>query len=308
MTKVSKFQRGFTLVEAVIVIVVGGIMVAAIAMFMRWPFQSYLDAARHEQLSDTADTALRRIGRDLHIALPNSIRPANGPGTTTCLEMLPTIAGGRYRAAQTAAGTGDILDFTTAGGDISFDMFGQFSALPGQTPVAGDLVVVYNLGAATPGASAYAQNNTAAIAKVVYPDPTPGAPAGETQITFTNATLFPLASPNNRFQVIGAVAAGPNSAPVSYVCTSGPPDALGNGTGTLTRVFGYGMTPVQSCPPAGGTTTLLANNLTTCAISYLPAGGNNTTAREGLVTVQLGLTQNNETVNIYNEVHVNNAP
>jgi MSHA biogenesis protein MshO len=304
MTKVSKFQRGFTLVEAIIVIVVGGIMVAAIAMFMRWPFQSYLDAARHEQLSDTADTALRRIGRDLHIALPNSIRPANGPGTTTCLEMLPTVAGGRYRAVQTAAGKGDILDFTNPLGDISFDMFGQFSVLPGQTPVAGDLVVVYNLGAATPGANAYAQNNTAAIAKFAA-DPTV---PGETQIILQAATLFPLASPSNRFQVIGAVAAGPNSAPVSYVCSAGPPDVLGNGTGTLTRVFGYGMTPVQSCPPAGGTTTLLANSLTTCAISYLPAGGNNTTAREGLVTVQLGLTQNSETVNFYNEIHVNNAP
>ena len=300
----SNFQRGFSLVEAIIVIIISGIMIAAVALFLRWPFQSYLDAARHEQISDTVDTALRRIGRDLHIALPNSIRVTQG--ATTCMEMLPTIAGGRYRTNLTSLGGGTYLDFTN--GSSSFDMFGKFSALPGQSPALVppfNLMVVYNLGPTSPGADAYSQNNTAAIKTFVYPDPNPGAPAQETLITLPAVTLFPLASPSKRFQVIGPAA----SAALSYVCMGVGIDGSGNGTGTLTRVAGYGMTPVQACPPpAGGTTTLLANNLSLCSIQYRPAGGTDTTAREGLVSMQFAIEQANDAVNIYNEVHVNNAP
>lgn len=279
------------------VIIVGGIMVAAVVMFVRGPFQSYLETARHEQLNDTVDSSLRRIGRDLRVALPNSIRVTQG--ATTCIEMLPTIMGGRYRAAVDNNGNGDILDFTLPAGDTSFDMFGAFSAVPGQTPVATDLVVVYNLGTASPAANAYTQNNTAVIKNTGA-----GSLPNESKITFVNATLFPLASPNNRFQVIGPA----NTGAVSYVCTPVGTDASGNGTGTLKRVFGYPIAPAQACPPAGGTTTLLANNVTVCTIQYSPAGPTNTTARDGLVEMTLQVTQNNESVYIYDEVHVNNAP
>src|ERR1700733_3792731 len=130
MTDMSKSQRGFTLLEGIVVIVISGIMLASVALFLRWPFQSYLSTSNRAQLTDTADTALRRIARDMHVALPNSIRVT--AGNPQCIEMLPTKAGGRYRAQQTAAGQGTILNFTQPTG--SFDMFGQFSALPGQTP------------------------------------------------------------------------------------------------------------------------------------------------------------------------------
>ena len=65
MTAPPIFQRAFTLVELVIVLAVTGAMVAAVALFLRWPFQAYLDTARRAEISDIADTALRRIGRDL---------------------------------------------------------------------------------------------------------------------------------------------------------------------------------------------------------------------------------------------------
>jgi MSHA biogenesis protein MshO len=230
-------------------------------------------------------------------ALPNSVRLANG-ASGPCMEMLATRAGGRYRAETDGNGNGNILDFTIA--DSSFDMFGSFSNLPGQAPVANsDQVVVYNLGSSSPGADAYAGNNTATIASVVFPDPTPGAPAGETLITLTTPTRFPLASPGNRFQVI--------SGPTSYVCSGIGTDALGNGTGTLSRTVGYAIAGGQSCPPVGGTQTLLANNVSNCQFTYQQAGGN-PTAREGLMQMQLGVQQVNELVNLYHEVHVSNVP
>ena len=289
MQRAPKHYRAFTLVEMVIVLAITGAMAGAVALFLRWPFQAYLDTARRAELSDVTDTALRRIGRDLRIALPNSIRVT--AGATTYLEMLPTRTGGRYRAAVNTAGAGDILDFTVA--DASFDMLGPFSAQPGQTPLPGDRVVVYNLGAASPGADAYAGNNANVIRDVGA-----GDLVNESKINFAAGPLrFPLASPGNRFQVI--------STPVTYACTTGAVNAAGDGTGTLTRTFGYAITAAQPTPPAGGTTSLLASNVTACNILYTPVGA---TARNALVSMQIAITRSNETVSLYNEVHVSNAP
>lgn len=294
MTRLPTNQHAFTLVEMVIVLAITGAMAAAVALFLRWPFQAYLDTARRAELTDIGDTALRRISRDLRVALPNSVRTAVGGGAT-CVEMLPTITGGRYRAAVDNAGAGDILDFNVA--DASFDMLGPLPVLPGQT-IAGGLgqrVVIYNLGAASVGSDAYSGTNTNVIAGTAA-----GTLPNESKITFLGVPLlFPLASPGNRFQVIAG--------PVSYVCTPGALDASGNGTGTLTRVSGagYGIAAAQACPPVGGAPALLANNVFTCAILYTPVGA---TARNAIVSMTLAITQSNETVSLYHETHVSNAP
>lgn len=292
MNRLSHSQHGFTIVELVIVIAITGAMAAAVALFLRWPFQAYLDTGRRAGMSDAVDTALRRVARDLRVALPNSARVAVAGGATY-LEMLPTITGGRYRAATDNAGAGDILDFTIA--DLSFDMFGPFSVQPGQAPAAGNRVVVYNLGAASVGADAYQGNNTNTIANTGA-----GSLPNESKITFAGGSQrFPLPSPANRFQVI--------STPVTYTCTPGAVNAAGDGTGTLTRTFNYAIAAVQPTPPAGGTTTLLTANVTNCQITYQPAGGS-ATARNGIVSLQLAITLSNETVSLYHEVHINNAP
>ena len=103
------------------VIAITGVVAAMVAVFIRAPVQGHLDSAARAELTDTADTALRRMGRDLRMALPNSVRGA-GP---TCIEFLPTITGGRYRTERDCSGAssaGDTLDFTVD--DASFDYLG----------------------------------------------------------------------------------------------------------------------------------------------------------------------------------------
>ncbi|HJW54946.1 MAG TPA: prepilin-type N-terminal cleavage/methylation domain-containing protein, partial [Burkholderiaceae bacterium] len=73
-TLVKKPHQGFTLLEAIIVIAITGIIAAVVAVFIVKPVQGYVDSARRAEMTDTADTALRRISRDLHLALPNSVR------------------------------------------------------------------------------------------------------------------------------------------------------------------------------------------------------------------------------------------
>lgn len=281
MTRPTTNQQAFTLVEMVIVIAATGVMAAAVALFLRWPFQAYLDAARRAEMTDTADGALRRMGRDLRVALPNSVRIA-AAGGATCVEMLPTITGGRYRAALDNTGAGDILDFNVA--DASFDMLGPLPTLPGQTIAPGQRVAIYNLGATSVGSDAYSGTNTNVIAGTAA-----GTLPNENKIISAPAPQrFPLASPGNRFQVIAG--------PVSYVCDLA--------AGTLTRVSGYGIAAAQACPP-GGTAAPLVNNVTGCDIQYTPLGA---TARNAIVSMTLALTQSNETVSLYHEAHVSNAP
>ena len=145
--------RGFTLVEAVVVIAITGIVAAAAAAFIAGPVQGYVDTTRRAQLTDIADTALRRISRDLHGALPNSVRLTSN-GATFYLEFLQTSGGGRYRAQVDNAGNGDILDFTQP--DASFDVLG-----PAVAAAAGNLVVVFNLG--IPGSDAYSGDDSSAV-------------------------------------------------------------------------------------------------------------------------------------------------
>lgn len=274
-------QSGFTLVEAIMVMTITAVLAAGVAVFLRKPIDGYVDLNRRSGLSDVADTAARRISRDLHLALPNSVRTV--PSDDHCLEFLPTIAGGRYRAGVDAIGGGNL--FNTATPISSLDFLGGLST----NPSAGDLLVVYNLGIV--GADAYNRDNLATIASV----------AGNT-LNLSAAKLFPLNSPANRFQIVS----GAEQA-VFYVC-SGPIgiDAAGNGTGTLVRLNAYGINATEpaTCPVPPTNAAILAQNISTCQFSY--AAG--VTTRGGLVSMRLGITRNNETANLYQDVHINNVP
>ena len=152
----AKLPRGFTLIEMIVVIVLTSIIASAVAVFIKLPIQGYVDTARRAEMSDEADTALRRMGRDLRLALPNSVRVDGG----ATVEFLLTRTGGRYRAAVDSTGAGDMLDFAV-NNDPSFDQFGPLASGIGQTISAGDILVVYNL--SIPDADAYAGENTATI-------------------------------------------------------------------------------------------------------------------------------------------------
>ncbi len=136
MTILMKPQNGFTLVEAVIVIVITGIIASMVAVFIKTPVDAYFDAARRAELTDAADTALRRIGRDVRLALPNSVRP-HGAGMAA-IEFLQTTAGGRYDAD--AADTGGC--FTT--GCTGIVTFGGLTPAATAIAVNSDRLVIYN--------------------------------------------------------------------------------------------------------------------------------------------------------------------
>lgn len=261
-------SSGFTLVEAVVAITILGILGGMVAIFIRSPIDAYITQSNRAVLTDAADGAMRRISRDIGAALPNSLRTTAG-GSNACFELLPVLGGGRYRYQTSSTGSGDILDFTTT--DTSFDMLGQIRLA--NLPSGNNLVVIHNLGIA--GADAYAADNTATIAS-----------ATSASVTLTGAgKKFPFQSPGKYFSVI------PNNS-VVYSCS---------GTNLYRTTQAISASPMASCP-AGG--TVLAANVSSCSFVYTPA----VNQRDGILSISLALTLNGETVTLYDQVMINNAP
>lgn len=277
-------ERGFTLIEMIVVIVITAIIAGAVAVFIKLPVQGYVDSARRAEMTDIADAALRRMGRDLRLALPNSVRVTDGGAT---IEFLLTRTGGRYRVTDdgTPAHAGDFLNFTAS--DSSFDQLGPFAPGTGQTIVPNsDKLVVYNLG--IPGADAYAGDNISTITGTGS-----GDLSYEYKISFS-PKQFPLESPGARFQVV--------EGPVSYACDTT--------SGKLTRYWGYPIAATQpnaaSLASSGASNALAATKVSLCAFDYNPG----VTARSGVValTLQIKDQASGESVQLYHEVHVNNVP
>jgi MSHA biogenesis protein MshO len=294
-------QSGFTLVEMIIVMVITGIIGGMVAIFLKSPIQQYMDSARRAELTDIADTAFQRVLRDIRTAVPNSIRlPA--PSGSTYIEYLPIKAGGRYRATDiggTLCGTagggnaGDALSFTVA--DTCFTVIG-----PAVNAVAGDYIVVGSTQSS--GGLPYDQTGSGVLRKITSVSVTGGVQA----ISITGVLFPPSAQlTSQRFQVVdGQSVSGITNAAVTYACvgTQGT-DANGNGQAQLIRYAGYGIIQTPAGAPTA-TAAILANNVSYCNFVY-DVGSYQ---RDGLVALTLQITESSETVSLYEEVHVNNAP
>lgn len=287
-----KSQRGFTLVEMVVVIVITGILGGMVAVFLRAPVQGYVDSARRADLVDVADTALRRIERDIHTAVPNSVR-LKAVGADIYLEFLPTSDGGRYRANPlggaggcAAVGgnvDGDALSFTSA--DTCFEILGSPI-----TFTTGDQIVI---GSTQSSGNPPYDNTTAGVLRAYS-----GVTGALQTVVQIPAVLFPSFAelPGSRFDVVP----GTQQA-VTYSCEN-VGKANGDGTGTLRRYWKYGFNATQVAPP-GGSNAVLADGISACNIVY-----NTFNQSAGLVAITLEITRGGESVRLYHEIHVNNTP
>ena len=278
-------QRGFTLVELVIVIVVVGVIEAIFAMQLGPTVRGYVAVGRRAALTDQADTALRRIVTEVRAAVPNSLRLAN----PQCLELVPTIDGGRFRTGPDVdpTHTGEAaLDYDTPA--TEFDVMTPFTT----PPVAGDLVVIGNV---NPG-DVYNRSNVSTITEVInHPAAEPWRGPHRLQVT---PTRIPFGYEEGRFVVVPGAAQA-----VSYVCTNAGL-AGGRGQGQLFRVT-RDIAAVQSCDvPANS--PLLASNVANCEFIYTPNQG--ATQQSGFVQLQLTLANGGESVPLTLGAHVSNVP
>jgi len=313
----SAGARGITLIEMVVAMVLIGIIVAATVYFF-YPVVQSVDVAGRARLTDTADNALQRIGREVRLALPNSIRTATF-GNQEFVEFLPLRTAGRYRSQGGGAQSGtDCPDFAGGGvpasDQLSFDVtlpgpivdtcFKSLGTLAdaGTVVANSDWLVFNNYGAGFAGQNAYATAGTL-NRRLISAIANEGTRA---RIEFTSATALDRTlhdSVGKRFFVVVGNAAAP--LPVTYECNKV--------TKQLLRRWGYAMEETQSSPPAfgggGALAAEIARDVSDCHFDYQPNGVG---AHTGLLTMRLTLSRalsgSTQTVSLYHAVHVNNLP
>lgn len=252
-------------------IVLTGVVLGMVAVFIAPSITAYFSTATRARLGDEADTALRRMARDLSAALPNSVRV-----TGTTVELIPISSAARY-----AVGTesGDPLLFGTADG--SFAVVGPALQLAG----ASQRLAWYNLGPGVPDADAYTQANVRVASN---------AAGNATSIAIGGAVLpTTLQAPPYRVYAI--------EQPVTYRC-----DTTAE---TLTRHTGYGFLATQPDPPVGGSAAVLARHVKGCSFSYNTPAITARYALVTM-SIQLGADNMGgaETLTLYHTVHVDNLP
>ncbi len=282
--------RGFTLVELVMVIVITGILAATITIFFKPAIDSYFDTRRRADLTDMADTALRRMAKDIRSAVPNSVQSS----TPTCFYLVPTLAGGRYRMASdtvndspaplpctpssTCSAPLDVTQATTV-----FDVLSPMATVP----AAGDWVVIDNQNAG----DVYAGTNSAQISAIDIPPTIPNT-AGLYRISIPS-TQFPSGYDGGRFVIV------PNAEQTVYYSCVGS---------TLYRTVTTFSAVVANSAAACGLTTgaIVATDIAGCTFVYDPNQG--ATQQSGFVWMRLELSRAGESVALAHGVHVDNVP
>jgi MSHA biogenesis protein MshO len=282
----SRAAAGFTLIESVVVITLIGIIAAIAAVFLVEPFRAATDMARRAELVESAETALDRMTREIRLAVPNSVR-LESDADGTAIEFLRAPNGGRYRRLPAPGGSGDPLNRVQS--SDSFDVLGGIRDnvdTSSPSPViacgigGGDCLVINNTG--TEPFNAYKGDN---LALIVGETVSGGDVVSLTYDTAGRTPAFRSHSPTQRFQVIDTV--------VSYVCDAGE----------LRRHFDYGITNNQTTTP-GGTSNLVAEDVASCSFDYEGGAGQ----RHGLVTIDLTIQREGETVRLVDQAHVVNVP
>jgi len=312
-TKTAGSTAGMTLVELIVVIVIAGILATVTTSFIVTAATGYTDLARRAELVDAAEMSLRKLGRDVHRALPNSVRV---DGTGRAIEMLNTLDGGRYRDGPGvnpdsghSHGEPKFRLRTGAPDDNGFNIVGFFQQLAVPFSSTTERLAIYNLGAT--GANAYDDAQmTSGSYVITNPDvirfsvatDVDGNPGGGDEhqilpVAVTSSSFrFAYASPNQRVFVVDT--------PVTYLCDPGP-------NGTITRYWGYAIDAAQPTNPAiaplaAGSSELLTRPVTACSFTYQPG----TAERGGLITLDITVSDadSGERVRLLYQAHVDNAP
>lgn len=301
---------GFSLVELVVVIAVSGVIAAIVGIFLLRPIQGYDAQVRRAELVDAAESALRRIARDIRRALPNSVRI---DGTQKVIEMLNTIDGARYREGpgQLPGGHNHAplefrLRFNSADAD-GFNVLGFFRNI--SVPfVSNDTtnparLAIYNQG--IPTADAYADANAPAGTPVVMTNPNVttftidnDAASDEHQITPNGGSSFRFRwrSPNQRVYIVDM--------PITYLCDD-------SAQRSIRRYANYAIAAAQPVDPSAAplntvTPALVTNHVASCVFTYQAGVGQ----RSAVVTLDVTIRDaaTGEQVRLLHQVHVDNVP
>ncbi|MEE4245310.1 MAG: type II secretion system protein [Kangiellaceae bacterium] len=100
MQTIINQNKGFTLIELVLVILIVSILSVSFVGLFTDTAESYLQSDARLQMTSSARIAVERIGREVREAMPNSIRVN---GANNCVEFVPIVAATRYTQLPTTS-------------------------------------------------------------------------------------------------------------------------------------------------------------------------------------------------------------
>lgn len=263
-------QKGFTLVELIIVIVITGILGVGIVNFIGRSTQGYADTAERQQMATIGWIVSEKISREIRQALPNSFRTNAdiSANSGSCLEFIPSVAGTDYvsvpvSSAQASFEVVNFANYATPGGADRIAVYP--SSLTGLYDVSGALGVI--------------SGTVASIAA--------GSEAGTRTVNLSSAHRFLSDSPTRRLYVV--------QQPVMY-CFEGT---------LLNRYSAYGYNASIPSLDDSDNPVVIGSRLGNGSFTYSPG----TLSRAGIVTFSFNVTGSDGAVQpISQEVQVRNVP
>lgn len=288
-----KFNKGFTIIEIVVVIVISGIIGGLVVTIIGRTTSSYHALDRRDKLTTSARIAVERISREIRHALPNSICIHSGAACVTTaqnrLYFIQTKDAGRYQGA-----TGNYADGSSARNPLAitpitantFDVISDNTIAATSNDVGlfvaiDDWVAVYNVN----NANVYAGNNRRQITAINTFDIDGTAGDDILRLTLSNNTGFPLHSPQRRFHIIE------NYSRIIYLQGS--------------NIFLANSTNLDNPNTIdANNNNLLLENVLTLTFRYAPGS----LQRSGLLHIDLTVEDEGEQIHIIHEAHVYNVP
>ncbi len=273
-----KSNSGFTIIELVIVITITGILTVVIVPLLSRPFSIFQDMQIRASLVDRAQMALATMSREIRQSVPNSVRVSGN-----ALELMPVTFAGRYVVSDNVA---NIDTLTARQADAGFSIMGKIPSLTGQRLIVNPTSTVL-LYAATANS----------INRMVTPS--------TTTITVTSNGVQDRISLNPAFRFDPAGNGSParrifaSSGPVSFVCAAGKLSRYERYLPAVAQPTNPLVAPLNAAVPS-----LITDSVSSCQFRY-SAG---TSQRSALLTLELTVTTNGESIHLIEQVHVENAP
>lgn len=278
-----KQQKGFTLIEIIISIVIIGIVSASVGMIIGNYVENYDATSRRTMLQTSAQFAVERISREIRNALPNSLCVDNGAAcVSTAQNKVYFVAVKDAGYYQDSTGSYPLLAKkplpVTPTSSNEFDIVSETDVANLNATAGTDWIAVYNIN----NSSIYAGNNIRKINTLTNIVPAAGEQIVRVQLDSNFS--FPLHSPTRRFHII-------------------------NPSSTMFYLQGSNLMWGKSAddfvnPETAAESHLLLENVISLSFTFTSGS----LQRTGLLHIDLTVEDEGEQIHLIHEAHIYNVP